>query len=209
MSTELVTMGDLRAGDYIPGVEGKVMVSRVHEKHIPERMYRLTFDDKGVEKTIEASGNHLWYVETSVDRSLHRKRCREGKKIFRNLPDRIVIEMLKILEIDERTEIGLSDMVNLLEAHNNKPMIDHLVRIAESIGPVADETRQAEDLETGNIMKEQKLRLYDGHQFVRQVMSFTDRKYRKMYPIIVGRVVTTEEMLLIYETIEVHIPNPK
>lgn len=207
VETEIIKLEDIQVGDYVPGTKGHVMVSRVYETHLPEKMYELTFEGKkGVEKKIEASGNHLWYVETSLDKSLHKKRLKEGKKVFSQIKDENVVEMLKILEIEDKTEIGLNDVVNLVEAYNDTEMVNHLIRIAESIGPVADEKKTVQEMGTGEIFEEQTVRLYDGHQFIQQIMSFIDKKFSKNFPIIVGKVLTTNELVDLVGNIEINIP---
>ena len=199
----IIPFGELQVGDSIPGLNGNVVVTKTYDTHIPETMFELTFDNS---ESIQASGNHLWYIETKLDRDLHKRRVKDGRKIFKNVPKHIVDEMKKVLLIQDRTEIGLSDVVNLLEANDNLEMMRALIRIAESIGPVAEENKNIEDLETQNIIQNKTIYLYDGHQFMQQILAFCDKVFEKQYPIIVGRVVSTEEIFRLSETTEIHIP---
>lgn len=62
---ELKNFGDLKPGDKLIGSDGKhTEVTKVYDKHIPDKMYEIEMEDGEV---IQVSGNHLWYCETDED----------------------------------------------------------------------------------------------------------------------------------------------
>lgn len=206
MDEKVITLGEVQVGDRVLGPDGSYSrVARVHDIHLPESMFRLTFEGKEGAKVIEASGNHLWYCETSLDRSLHRKRLKEGVKIFKDLTEEQKSDLFEIvLSEHPQLDVSLSDMIDLLGARELPARWQALVRIAESLGPVVEETTQVRDLYDDKVEEESTERLYDAKLFAKQVLGFTSRALRKKWPLIVGRVVTTEELALL--ALEVAIP---
>lgn len=196
--TSIKKFGDLEVGDTILGADNQdVEVVRVYDEHIPERMFEIEMDNGEI---IKASGNHLWYVETDFDLSFHRERKRLGKKHFGKLKQEIIDNLVGISESEDDIETGLMDVVNLCEVEmNNYEAINVLERIAESIGHIAENSSHYEDFLTGNIVEEApktNVRSYDAKLFVKQILSITGkRKFVKKYPLIVGRIMTTEQML--------------
>lgn len=80
--TEQVNFGDLVPGDKIIGANGNpVTVTATYEKHIPKDMYELEMEDGEV---VQASGNHLWYCESSVDEKHKKEYLRLAKAFFEN-----------------------------------------------------------------------------------------------------------------------------
>lgn len=80
--TEQVNFGDLVPGDKIIGANGEpVTVTATYEKHIPKDMYELEMEDGEV---VQASGNHLWYCESSVDEKHKKEYLRLAKAFFEN-----------------------------------------------------------------------------------------------------------------------------
>lgn len=80
--TEKVNFGDLVPGDKIIGANGNpVTVTATYEKHIPKDMYELEMEDGEV---VQASGNHLWYCESSVDEKHKKEYLRLAKAFFEN-----------------------------------------------------------------------------------------------------------------------------
>lgn len=63
---EVIEFGDLKPGDKIVGSDGKpVTVTNAYEKHYPESMFEIEMADGEV---VQASGNHMWYCETNLDK---------------------------------------------------------------------------------------------------------------------------------------------
>lgn len=189
--------GDLEVGDRILGSDNQeVEVVQVYDEHIPEKMYEIEMDNGEV---IKASGNHLWYVETDFDHSFHRERKRLGKKHFGRLKKEIIDNLNAIYSSEDDIETGLSDIVNLCEIEStNYEAINVLERIASSIGHVAENESQYEDFLTGETMSNESnaVRYYDAKIFAQQVLSVTGKRpYVKKFPLIVGRIMTTEQML--------------
>lgn len=80
--TEIKEFGDLVPGDKIMGADGApVTVTNVYEKHFPNNMYELEMEDGEV---VQASGNHLWYCETSNDFNDKEEYKRLAKVYFEN-----------------------------------------------------------------------------------------------------------------------------
>lgn len=188
--------GDLEVGDVIRGADNQdVEVVQVYDEHIPEKMYEIELDNG---ETVKASGNHLWYVETDFDKSFHRERKRLGKKHFGKLNNEIMDNLVSISESEDEIETGLLDVVNLCEIDlTNYEAINVLERIAASLGHVAENDSEHIDYLTGESMnKKDAVRSYDAKLFTQQVLSITGKKpFVKKYPLIVGRIMTTEQMI--------------
>lgn len=195
--SDLKTFGELEVGDMIPGPNGPVQVIKVYDEHIPEEMFRLTFEDKKRKlRIIDASSNHLWYIETKLDKELHRKRVKDGLRLFSDLIDDIEPTAFEILEVEGRAEVALTDMIQFMDA-NTPEKIKAVVRVAESIGHIIEEKTMLEDFESGTIINSTDLRLYDGKRFVQQLLSLASKSWAKDYPLIVGRVVTTGQLSML------------
>ena len=207
----LKRFGDLVPGDLVEGLNGELTeVVEAYDEHIPETMYEIETDNGSI---IKASGNHLWYIESSLDIDLHSERRRLGRKFFGNLSKETFNKLLSIAEYpgDEKVETSLMDIIALLDVEHNPGAISSLVRVAESIGPIAENNVIVRDLaedtggDTINSVKN-----YDAKRFAQQVLSLSGvRKYRKRWNLVVGRVVTTELMLQISKNFDVHIPDPE
>lgn len=201
-SAHLLPFGEVRPGDLLNSPTGPTEVLRVHEEHVPKSMYRLEFDGGQV---IEASGNHLWYIETSLDRSLHRRRIKEGKKLLKDMDAEVEETLLQMAEDIEITEAKLTQMMQLLGVkRDDSERVQLLVRVASSIGHIVDEKITLQDMGTGVEEEGEFIRLYDGNLFAQQILALRDRKYRRRWPLIVGSVVTTEQMSRL--ALEVEIP---
>lgn len=196
--------GDLVEGDIILGADGQeVRVTRAYDQHIPDKMYEIEMEDG---TTIKASGNHLWYIETDIDHALHRNRRSEGKKLFKDLSQDAMDLLIESADYETPTETALMDMVTLANAEENRDATQALVRIAESMGHVAENKTSFEDVETGEAMGSTVLRTYDAKVFSQQLLSLAgDKKHRKRWPLIVGRVVTTEELVNFYSDAEIPV----
>lgn len=195
MKTKQMRFGDLKGGETILTPDGQMgVVGKAYDVHIPESMYRLT-DSEGGE--IEASGNHLWYVVTEVNRDLHKRRLKEGAKIGKLL-SKESIEALESVAFDERLlEMAIVDVLELMDEveENSEGLHDAVVRTAESIGHIAEETiSYEEDFEESETSE--TMRSYDANRFAKQLLSlFNIKKYRKKWPVIVGEVMTTEDIV--------------
>lgn len=200
---EIVSFGDIVEGDIIEGTQGLVRVSNPHDKHIPERMFEIAFNNG---TNIKASGNHLWYVETIFDISLHKQRRREGKKFLKKLNSEQIKTLIDVANSPDEVETSLIDMIVLTNAKNDKNGTNIIVRIAESIGHIAENTTTYSDYLTGEDTEVEKetIRTYDARLFSQQVLSLKgDRKYRKKWPLIIGRVIPTTELVPLSELLEI------
>lgn len=197
---------DLQPGDVIMGTDNKpVTVARAYDEHLPETMYRLEMDNGEV---IEASGNHLWYVESSLDRSLHRSRVKDARKILKHTDASLWEELETLAAYPDHAEIALQDLLELFEAYKKADLRRLLVRVAESLGPVAEENTDVEDIFTGEAVKKAPpVRLYDARLFSQQLLALKDKRWEKKWPIVRGQVMTTEQLSLIAATL--HLPEVK
>jgi hypothetical protein len=204
----LKRIGDLEPGDIIRGLNGQPVKAQPFEEHIPDSMYELELvDDNCPEKTVTArvSGNHLWYVESSFDRSYHAERRREGKRLLRQLTPEILAELRNVAMLEDPAETTLMDMVMVCELEENSRGIAVLERIAQSLGPIIETKTTYVDYSTGEaIGNEKHVRGYDARQFAQQILSLHGIKAdRKRWPLIVGRVMTTIDMLEIADMVTI------
>lgn len=189
--------GDLREGDVIQGADGQpVTVTAAYDAHIPERMFEIELEDG---RTIKASGNHLWYVETKYDLAYHRERRRNAKKVLgKALTKEMLDNLVGIAESEDDIETSLMDVMNLLEGWDNRPVFYVVERVVESIGHVSENSKQVRDLMTGETYVDatNTVRHYDARRIAQQILSLTgQRKYVKKYPLVVGKVVMTTDLL--------------
>lgn len=203
--SEVLTFGELSEGDKIMGSNGEwVTITKAYKNHIPQRSYEIGMEDGTV---ITASGNHLWYIETDMDKSLHSARIRESKKILKGL----IKEEIALLEsyAFNDTKIGFDlsfkDAVDTLDANKNRSLQFLIKRVLESIGPISENNYHQVDIETMKDSGQVKVQGYDAQKFAQQVLSLTGKRtYTKKWPVIVGRVVTTDE--LVYLAHQADIP---
>lgn len=202
----LKKFGDLVPGDIIRGADGReVKVVAAHDWHIPDTMYELEREDGSI---IKASGNHLWYIETEFDYSLHRKRRADGKRLFKNISEEGMELLIEQASFEDYTETALMDMVALADGVGDPEKTQALVRIAESIGHVAENKQALEDLASGEILESILVRTYDAKIFSQQILSLTGKKeFKKRWPLAVGRVVTTEDIVNFYADSDIPVMN--
>lgn len=198
--------GTLEPGDVILGPAGEeVTVKAAYDAHIPERMYKIELDN-GV--TIEASGNHLWYIEPDGDKWNHGARLKKAKRLL-NSNNLWLEEALDVATSDEPFEIGLEDLINFfdfIEDYNERYYL--LLRIAESIGHIVEEEISYQDYFTGEEMGPAMEKVYDAKRFFQQALALTgNKKYTKLWSVIVGRVVSTDAIFNLYPNVD--IPQPK
>ena len=127
--------GDLEVGDEIPDDNDDwETVVEVYDEHLPESMYEVTTDEGQV---VEVSGNHLWYVETSLDRSLHAHRLKNSAKVLQRCLSEEVVEAFEMIATDDDNEYlietMLKDMIELSESRDPE-LLGVFSRIAESVG---------------------------------------------------------------------------
>lgn len=201
----LKNFGDLEPGDFVLGSDGQpVEVVRVYDEHIPETMWEIELDNGTV---IKASGNHLWYCETKLDWELHSLRKKNAKKLLSNLPPKVIELLEETAEKEESVDTSLIDMVTLLRAADNPPLLAQIVRVAESIGHISENTTTLDALDSDEEFEE-TIRHYDARLFAKQLLALTGlRKYRKT-KIIIGSIMTTDQMMELSETVTIPVTNP-
>jgi len=201
--TKYKKLSEIKPGDRIIGKNGKpVTVTDAYDPHIPEKTYEITLDNGSI---IKASGNHLWYIETEIDKELHYLRVKEAKKTLKNLPKESIQLLLNVANSEDEVETSLIDMVYLVGGEKDNKIQNLTVRIAESLGHIAETNLSYSDLDTYEEIEIQKgFRTYDARQFCQQMLSLTGkRQYRKKWKVIIGKVVNTEQLLLLGENINI------
>lgn len=200
----VTTFGELQVGDLVLDETGApVRVKKAYDHHIPERMYELELENG---TKIKASGNHLWYIETDEDKISHQDRCIDSAKLLADIPQELIDGLLPLAEMsgayDEPYEVTLLDMVDLFDykitdfRNEFSPEAYYLIkRIADSVGHIVEHTETQQDLSTGEMVEGETTLLFDGRRIAQQILSLTgDKKFRKRWPVVVGRVVTTDDI---------------
>lgn len=193
---------ELEPGDIIQGTNDKlVSVVTAYDEHIPETMWEIEIDDGSF---IKASGNHLWYCETQIDRELHHLRKKGGKRLLKDLTPQALNLLEESASKEEIVETRLIDMIVLTQASSNPELTRAIVRIADSIGHIAENTFTEKDLlEEGD--QEDTIRSYDARLFAQQILALTgQRKYRK-YHLIVGSIMTTDQMIELGDMVDIPV----
>lgn len=203
-----VDFGDLKAGDVILDADGEVTVSRAYDEHIPERMYRIELKDGSV---IKASGNHLWYIEPTMDIQGHRGRLLEAKRVLAGHTDWFDDAEEVAYEPEKKYEIAMEDLMNFFDfIEDESARYFFLKRIADSIGHISEETITQQDVITGETVVNPMTMIYDARCFMQQALSLTGLpEYSKEWPVIVGRVVTTDEIFEKYPDADIPSLSPK
>lgn len=202
---ELIRFGDLQEGDVLIGSSGRTAVTEGFEAHVPESMYILE-TDSGIE--LEVSGNHLLYVVKASDRDLHRKRLADGKKLGRSLSKDSITALEELARATDGKEGLIAEFEDFLEPKSPE-LRAHLVRIAESLGPVSESQLYVDDLGgTEEPLFLSSIQNYDRSRFAQQLLSVLNiGRARKLWPTIVGTVLTAE-MLAAYDPEDIYIPDP-
>lgn len=205
-SIQFKRMGDLQEGDTLVGPDAvPTSIKQVYEKHIPERMYRITFSNGLV---VEASGNHLWYVTTPLDHESYRARCRQSRQYLLRKFRPWTISLLETMAEESTGEVmdivaHFNELLTLLDIDHDDERGVHIVeRVCRSVGPI-EETHVTnvdifdEDEPTSEVKKG-----YDGVMVARQLLSLYGLKpYKKKYPPLAGVVVDTNTLFQMrYET---------
>lgn len=191
---EVVPLSEIEEGDVILGVDDSLVeVKTVFDEHIPETMYEIEADDGTV---MEVSGNHLFYGVTGLDREMHPSRLATGKKLGKNIPANVMKTLVEVSET-EPVEQPIYFFTSLLEAQRGSDLEHAVIRVAESLGHVAEYNEYLQDI--GSVKEtylHATIRAYNSQEFANQLLSlFNFKNFRKAHPVLVGRVMTTEEML--------------
>lgn len=207
---KLMRFDKLEPGMRVMSPNGIVTVGNTYDVHVPETMYEILTDASDV--PLKASGNHLWYIETANDRSMHRMRLKYSQQVLRPLPDsvRSALEMHAEDTTGIAEERSLSGMLEIVEDLESSTKAKHAVfsRIAKSIGHVAEEETVIQDLGSHDKHRTSTMKMYNATVFSQQVLALTgERKYRKRWIVKVGQVVTTEDLVHLYRDAELPVMN--
>jgi len=202
---ELIRFGDLKEGDVLVGSQGRTTVTQGFDEHVPESMY-LIETDSGIE--LEVSGNHLFYVVTASDRDLHRERLAEGKRLGKLISTESIRELQSLAQSEDGRFGFIAEFEDFIFPKSDE-LRKVLIRIGESLGPVAESNLFVDDLGGaeaplfhGTILN------YDRRAFAQQILSVLNiGKARKIWPPIVGTVMTAEE-LVSHDPEDIYIPDP-
>lgn len=198
---ELKEFGELEAGNVILGHEGQpVTIKAAYEPHVPEKMYEIEVEDGTF---IEASGNHLWYIEPDSDKFAHSARLQKAKKLL-SVNKEWSVEALVVATAEEPYEIGMEDLMEFFDFITDpNERYYFLLRIAESMGHIVEENTTYKDSFTGEETDSITEKVYDARRFFQQALALTGvKKYKKSWPIIVGRVVTTDTIFHRYPDVD-------
>lgn len=205
--SELKKFGELQPGDWVEGPDGlPVQVAEAYEKHTPEEMWEIELDNGVV---IKASGNHLWYCETIFDLEHHNARKSAAKKILKKLTPEVIALLEETAAKPEIVEASLADMALLLQTATYPERAALVERVAESIGPIAEQTETFEFYDGGEEdTVDHVIHFFDAALFAQQILALTGRrKYRKV-KIIVGRVLKTTAMMELMDTVDIPVSRP-
>lgn len=196
--TEIKEFGNLKPGDRIIGSDGQlVTVTDVYEKHIPKTMFEIEMEDGEV---IQASGNHLWYCETNIDKKNKDEYRRLAEYFFANN------EIPSKLEEDEL--FPLQDMIRIFGSDVNVIMFAE--KVCKSLGY---------SFYTPHLMYDDKLKVasrkeiilnYSFNDFIDFLCKMKEALIDGKGRFYFGEVRTTEQIAsLIGKGAEVNIPHKK
>lgn len=127
---ELKQFGDLEPGDQLINSDGKpTTVTAVYDKHIPDKMFELEMEDGQV---VKASGNHLWYCETDIDKKNKSEYFRLAKEYFANnsIPQKLdndehypLIVMMNLFGDDINTQIFIERVCRTIGYCSYTPVV--------------------------------------------------------------------------------------
>lgn len=202
---ELIRFGDLQEGDVLIGSQGRTTVIQGFEEHMPESMY-LIETDSGIE--LEVSGNHLFYVITASDRDLHKERLAQGKRLGKSISAESIRELESLAQGDDEGFGFIAEFENFI-LPNSDELRMALIRVGESLGPVAESNLFVDDLGGAEApLFHGTIPNYNRRAFAQQLLSvFNIGKARKIWPTIVGTVMTAEE-LASHDPEDIYIPDP-
>lgn len=198
---ELKPLKDIKAGDVILGPDNEeVTVLQDYEEHFPDEMYEIELDN-GVK--IKASGNHLWYIETEFNKQNYKNRVKKARKYFKRLTKEMIKELEDISNSEDDIETSLIDMLALIDAVNDTEAFEIMFRIAKSLGKVSENNTLLKDSITGETVPFNNVSHYDAKQFSQQILSLMDKKYEDKWKIVLGEVVTTNELMDFYDVVSI------
>lgn len=190
----LKRFGDLKPGDVLRGSQGQpVTVVNAYDEHLPEKMWEIELEDGTL---IKASGNHLWYCETILDWELLSERKRTAKRALKKVLTSKSLKLLEELAVkDEIVETALADMILLLRAASFPEILPVIVRVAEALGTIGEDTFLYEDMGGELPETSEMIRKYDARLFSQQLLKLTGKRTYRAYDLVVGSIVTTNELV--------------
>lgn len=204
VDSEVIPFEELEVGDYVVGPDGEfVEVATVYDEHIPETMYEITLENG---ETIEASGNHLWYIETENDIATFHSRLKTSRKYLqKKMTDEKYDKLLDVATNYEAVivETSLIDMISLISDPEDREAFKILLRVADSLGHISENEEVMEDFETGEYLDQTNIPHYDARLFSQQILALYKRRFARRWPIVKGQVVTTEELVNLYDSADI------
>lgn len=197
---EYKRMGDLIAGDILLSSEGETELTQPFEEHMPESMYLMEF---GINEKVYASGNHLWYTVTSLDKQLHRKRRKDAVHLIKYLDDRKVswLERQASSESAEAPDVAVEFVLETLGIpFQDDKAVEQVLRIIESIGPTLEvHEKMFDELDDSLSPADTPARnLFSLKYFCQQLLALATSVKKSIsatqYELLVGKVRTTEEI---------------
>lgn len=179
---------DLNVGDLLVGARGEpVEVTHLFPIETPNKMYRITLEDGS---TVDCSGDHLWYAETTEDRS--EAKVKSLKDFLNNY------ELAEVLRDGEGCgtieEIG--DYLG--DDENERICITHIMK---GLGHVIEVNFQDPKQDKTGLSHYEKyaddhgiVRLYDLHAVIKRIYDLKEQN-AKGEDIMLGQVYTTQDLL--------------
>lgn len=195
-------IGDIVEDDILIDSEGETTtVTAAYDAHIPDKMFRLRF---GNGETIEASGNHLWYTISGLDRQLHKQRIKEARiHLLPRLSDRKTSWLKRMSDVDKELSPGvdlgfIAESLDISQADSD--LYNQVFRVLESIGPIAVRNEYYYDENSGSVKDagSKAKKLYSLKLFCEQMLALvaeaSGQKHRSPYELLKGKVRTTEDI---------------
>ena len=130
---EIVDFGDLRPGDKLVGSDGELtQITDVYDKHLPDKMYEIVMEDGEV---VKASGEHLWYCETEIDKN--------NKDLYKQMAEVFFENNVISSHLEEDEYYELSEITTLFgESIANRVFIE---RVCHSLGYASYQIEKVKD----------------------------------------------------------------
>ena len=175
----VIPFGSVRVGDYVNTPHGLRPVVEVKDEHIPIEMFVLENEDG---QSIEVSGDHLVYVETSLDKKMRRSHVKRLKNFVKHLS----VEQKEFLEdaVWSKRDATVTQIVDGLNLSSDEEYYT-VLRVCCAIGP-----SRLDDEPYGYTSER-----YSLARFASQLFAAVDDPEK----VIIGRVMTVSAINEFYD----------
>lgn len=186
----VVSVGDMREGDYVVGTEGLVPVTQLHPVHTPDSMFELANESGDI---IRLSGDHLLYTVSEADRLSFKPHARRLLSYMKN-SSIFTDNVTQLASVLGDTDSEVYSYVSCCEAvafllcggdtalYHNSQYIRDIERQASAVGHVAEGVVYFDGLDCSKVRK-----LYDA-RFVADNIQRSVRllKKKRLFSGLVG-----------------------